>query len=273
MEEKDNTTTSDKIIAISAKKIGEVAAACENNTIIIYSDTNFTPKNTIRVQQKITCLDYSSQAPNALLGYGTSNGTVFLCNTSNNSITQVGNIQKASIEAISFDDSGKKIAAASLDGTIAIYSRNSPNDSNWTSSKFQGCTLGCTAVAWGTPHTLLKTLTLFVGGVDGVIRVFTSSEESNLDWKMVASAEIFSTFVKKIAFPSTSVNAFNQKIGICSQNGEVAVARYSDMKLHCQKIEIGKAATSIAWTMGEKTLVISFPDGTTSYIEDNELFQ
>ena len=39
------------------------------------------------------------------------------------------------------------------------------------------------------------------------------------------------------------------------------------------KIEIQKAATSIAWTMGEKTLVISFADGSTSFIEDNALFK
>lgn len=265
-EKNMETTTKASITAISAKKIGQVAVACIDNTITIYYDEKLTPITVYKLKQPITCLDYSSQGPSGVLAAGTSDGNIFLFPGSSGNPIPIGNPQKSSIQAISFDDTGNRIAAASIDGTVAIYTRKSPSDSQWTNTIFTGCHLGCTAVAWGAPHPLMKALTLFVGGMDGVLRVFTYSLESSTEWKNVASVQAFNTFVKKIAFPSTVASSLAQKIGACSQNGEVVIAKYIDMKLSIQKVDVSKPATGVAWTMGEQTLVVSHADGSASYV-------
>ena len=262
-------TLQSNITAIGTNQYGhKVAISLKSNRVDIYNVADMKPIAQIVIPDATpNSVDFSSNELGSLLAVGLSDGSVRVYAPNGNSYTEAKRLgpQKAAVLSVSFHPSRKLIAAASLDGTFAIYSCES--GSEWKSTFVPSSILGTTCVAWGaSPPDNLNLVTLFVGGVDGVIRVYKSNGNG---WEMNASAQVHNGWVRRIAIPISS-NSLLQKLATCSEDNTAGVLALSDNDLSVRLIQSeGSPIIGVSWAMVDKTLVLSHADGTVTYWTQN----
>lgn len=258
------------VCSTDTNQFGQIlAAASTNGTITFYSAKNFTILSTVTIANATPLsISFSSTTNDRSLAVGASDGTVRILSQQPDGKwfeTQKLGPQKSSVISVAFHCSLSIIAAGSLDGSFAIYTKNG---NTWTATTVPVSPLGITSVAWGLDSAANPSLlTLFVGGVDGTVRVYTSGGNG---WGMSTAKSVHNGWVRRISVPKVASGG-KQKIATCGDDAKVAVLYLKDNTIEVNYIDnLDFAATDVAWAMVDKTLVVQHTNGTSSFWHKNE---
>ncbi|KAH0787717.1 protein transport protein SEC13 B-like [Histomonas meleagridis] len=205
-------------------------------------------------------LDYSQSSFGPILACGFADGTVRLYQA--NREIQRFEPQKGAILSVAFHPSKCIVAAASLCGTFAVYSKV---DNKWTSIVIPASPLGVSSIAWGSDLDALQTLIL--GGVDGVVRVFKSAGSG---WEFTCSAQVHNGWIRQLSTPKIPQVGI-QKVATCGDDNIASILKINGNNIETTFIDIDSPANGISFAMVDKVIVMSHKDGkTTTWSEDDE---
>ena len=256
------TTHSSTITSIDSDEYGHhFAISTTSGAITVLNSQNLQKISEILGLDSIPySIDYSQSEYGPILACGFADGTVRLYQS--NREIQRFEAQKGAILSVSFHPSKCIIAAASLSGTFAVYSKI---DNKWNTIVVPASSLGLSSITWGSDLDTLQTL--IVGGVDGVVRVFRSAGSG---WDFTCSAQVHNGWVRQISTPKIPQIGI-QKIATCGDDKFAAILKLNGNNIETTLIGLESPASGISFAMVDKVIVMSHNDGkTTTWAEDDE---
>lgn len=253
------------IYSIDSDECGHnLAVSLQNGTVSLLSTQNLQKRLEIRIQDATpNSIDYSLNKFGPLLAVGCSDGSVRVYHESQE--VKRFSQQKGAILSVAFHPSKCAIAAASLDGTFAVFIK--PDQSNeWSETVIEASRMGLTSITWGPDAGSDVFLTVIVGGADGVIRIFKSTGNS---WELSCASQVHNGWVRDLSSPNVPLGSA-YKAASCSDDS-VAVLKISNNEIEVSQIEpLDAPVNGVEWAMVDKTLVLSHINGQTTYWTENE---
>ena len=258
-------TLQSPIYSIDSDECGHnLAVSLQKGSVSLLSTNNLQQRLEIRLQDATpNSIDYSLNKFGPLLAVGCSDGSIRVYR--DNLEVKRFNPQKGAILSVAFHPSKCAIAAASLDGTFAVFIK--PDQSNeWTETVIEASRMGLTSITWGPDTGSDVFLTVIAGGADGVIRIFKSTGNN---WELSCASQVHNGWVRDIASPNVPLGSA-YKAASCSDDS-VSVLKISNNEIEVSQIEpLDAPVNGVAWAMVDKTLVLSHINGRTTYWTENE---
>ncbi|KAH0787530.1 protein transporter SEC13 [Histomonas meleagridis] len=249
------TTHNSVITSIDSDEYGHHFAVSTNScSISIFNSQNLQKiSDILNLDSTPYSIDYSQDAYGPILACGFADGTVRLYQA--NREIQRFEPQRGAILSVAFHPSKCIVAAASLCGTFAVYTRV---DNKWKSIVVPASPLGLSAITWGSDLDTLHTLIL--GGVDGVIRVFKSAGS---DWEFTCSAQVHNGWVRQLSTPKISQIGI-QKVATCGDDNVASILKINGNNIETTFLSLDSPAEGIAFAMVDKVIVMSHKNGSTT---------
>ena len=266
------TTISNPATSIISDRFGhQIAISSTDNKITFLSPQSSTIIGSIQVQGGIpNSLSFSSNDFGPLLAVGLSNGKILIFQRTNqaNYLENINAIEfshKASVSSVSFHPTQPIVASASFDGTFSIHSLI---DKKWRSTTILASYMGLSSICWSS-NVSDPVQILFVGGVDGTIKVWRSTISID-SWELVVAAHIHDGWVRHISSPNT-ISGGIQKIGTVGDDLYANLIKFDGKELNIiQSSKLHSQATGVSWAMVDKTLVLSHIDGKTTMWKETD---
>lgn len=240
----------------------KIAISCMNDSIIILSSQNLQKiSEIVNLDSTPYSVSYSSASNGSILAAGFADGSVRLYQESREIYRF--NSQKGAILSVAYHPVKNMVAAASLDGTFAVISKEGDT---WNPLIVEASKMGLSAIAWGSDSDIVQTI--IVGGCDGVVRVFRSAGGG---WEMTCAAQVHNGWVRKLSSPKVPAGGM-QKVASTGDDHIAYVEKIVGNTINVQKIaKFDKETTGVSWAVVDKVIVLSHEDNTVSiYTENND---
>lgn len=239
----------------------KIAISCMNDSIVVLSSKNLQKiSEIVNLDSTPYSVSYSSASNGSILAAGFSDGSVRLYQDSREIFRF--NSQKGAILSVAYHPVKNIVAAASLDGTFSVISKDA---ATWNTVVVEASKMGLSAIAWGSDSDIVQTIV--VGGCDGAVRVFRSAGGG---WELTCAAQVHNGWVRKLSTPKAPACGM-QKVASTGDDRVAAVEKIVGNTINVHNVaKLEKDTTGISWAVVDKVIILTHDDSSVSiYTENN----